>query len=55
MRMTGVAIDSVSALYCFRDRDEVSAYLERHGEILPVLVEAHHHIQSLFGSGSCSH
>ena len=29
MSMTGVAIDAVSDLYCFRDREKVSAYLER--------------------------
>ncbi len=42
----------MSDLYCFRDRNEVSAYLALHREILPALVEAHSHIQAQFGSGT---
>jgi hypothetical protein len=52
MNMTGAVVDTVSDLYCFRDRNKVWAYLEPHGEILPVLVEAYGHIQAQFGSGT---
>jgi len=52
MSMTGAVVDSVSDLYCFRDRNKVSAYLGLHREILPVLVEAYSHIQAQFGSGA---
>jgi hypothetical protein len=36
----------------FRDRNKVWAYLDQHGEILPVLVEAYSHIQDQFGNGT---
>src|ERR1035441_3810167 len=52
MSMTGAVVDIVSDLYCFRDRNEVSAYLALHREILPALVEAHSQIQAQFGSGT---
>jgi len=52
MSMTGLVADIVSDLYSFRDRTEVRAYLELHGEVLPVLVEAYSHIQAHFGSGT---
>ena len=36
----------------FRDRNRVWAYLDQHGEILPVLVEPYSHIQDQFGNGT---
>ena len=50
--MTEAVVEVVSDLYGFRDRHKVCAYLERHGEILPVLVAAYSHIQAQFGRGT---